>query len=155
MRSTLLPPLALLLTLGLAPTASAHEMLSSVERGRAVAVKIYESDGDLVTDGVYEVFSPGAPEVAFQKGRTDRGGYLSFVPDRPGAWRVKVLGPEGHGLELTLPVDDSAGTTAGAGTASGCPTPTAFALRPLVGVLVIAAIFASLFAVYRRGRRTP
>ncbi|BDG01808.1 hypothetical protein [Anaeromyxobacter oryzae] len=126
--------------------AHAHEILHDVERGRAVAVKVYESDGDLVADAPYQIYSPADPATAWASGRTDRNGWLSFVPDAPGAWRVKVVGEEGHGLDARVDVTAAAATAA---RKSGLPG-TAFILRPLLGVAAIAALFAGLFAVYRR-----
>lgn len=129
--------------------SSAHEVLHLVERGRAVAVKAYESDGEVLAHAAWEVYSPADPKTPYQAGRTDRSGWLAFVPDVQGKWRVKVLDATGHGLDLE--VDAAPGASAGA-PGAGAPSPAAFALRPLVGVVAIAAVFAALFTVYRRKR---
>lgn len=135
-----------------AQPASAHEVLHLVERSRAVAVKAYESDGGVLANTAYEVYSPADPGTPYQAGRTDRNGWLAFVPDVEGKWRVKVLDATGHGLDLE--VDAAPGASAGA-PAAGAPSPAAFVLRPLVGVLAIAAVFVVLFTVYRRTRSRP
>lgn len=139
---TVVAALALLVCPGV---AHAHEILHQVERGRAVAVEIYESDGDRVAGAPYEIFSPADPATAWAAGRTDRKGWLAFVPDAPGAWRVRVVSDEGHGLDARIDV-----TAAAAAAAKPALTGTAFILRPVLGLAAIAAIFAGLFAVYRR-----
>ncbi len=134
------------------PPASAHEVLHLVERGRAVAVKAYESDGEALADRAYQVYSPADPERPYQEGRTDRRGWLAFVPDVAGKWRVKVLDETGHGLDMKI--DAAPGAAAGA-PADEAPSAAAFALRPLLGLLAIAAVFAALLAFYRRKRSGP
>lgn len=130
--------------------ATAHEVLHLVERSRAVAVKAYESDGEVLAGAAYEVYSPADPRTPYQAGRTDRGGWLAFVPDVPGKWRVRVLDATGHGLDLEVDAAGAAGTQA-----AGAPSAAAFALRPLAGVAAIAVLFAALLAVHRRKRSRP
>jgi nickel transport protein len=137
----------------LSPLAAAgHEVLHQIERGRAVAVKAYFADGEVLAYTEYEIYSPSDPRIPTQKGRTDRSGWLSFVPDAPGKWRVRVIDRTGHGLDLEV----DAGPAAAGPTVPdrGGPTSTtAFVLRPLLGLAVIAAVFALLIA--RRRPRTP
>ncbi len=142
-----LHPVAFLgLALYLTPGAFAHEILHSVERGRAIAVKAAFADGEPVAYSEYVVFSPKDPKIPHQKGRTDRAGYLSFVPDAPGNWHVKVTESGGHGFELDVPTETTATTpVSGAG-----PAGWAFVLRPLLGVVLIAGLFAVLVKLYRR-----
>jgi nickel transport protein len=134
-----------------ASRAGAHEVLHEIVRGSAVAVHAYESDGDPLDDRAYEVYSPADPKVPWQRGRTDRRGWLAFVPDAPGLWRVRVIDEGGHGLDLGVEV------AAGAGAARAAPPgalpAAAFVLRPLVGVAVIGAVFAGLILLYRRRGR--
>jgi nickel transport protein len=133
--------------------APAHEVLHSVERGRALALRAWHADGEPMAYCQYEVFSPADPKVPHQKGRTDRSGWVAFVPDVPGAWRVKVVDTSGHGLETTVEAleTNGGGLPAPGGTAST----VAFVLRPLAGLAAIGAVFAVLFAVYRRRRSPP
>lgn len=140
------------LALLLAAPARAHEVLHEVQRGRAVAVRAYESDGEALAHAAYRVFSPAEPGVPFLEGRTDRSGWLAFVPDAPGPWRVQVVGADGHGLDLVV---DGAAPAAAAGApvpapGGGEPSGAAFVLRPLVGLLAVGAVFGALFAFYRR-----
>lgn len=141
---------ALLLAAG---PAGAHEVLHAVERGRALALRAWYADGEPMAYCQYEVFSPADPKVPHQKGRTDRSGWVAFVPDLPGAWRVKVVDASGHGLETTV---EASGTSGGGAPApGGTASPVAFVLRPLAGLAAIGAVFAVLFAVYRRRRSPP
>lgn len=144
--------LALSVLAALPALASAHEVLHTVERGRAVAVHAYFPDGEDLAYCAFEVFSPADPKVPHQKGRTDRKGWLAFVPDAPGAWRVKVVDATGHGLELELKVDAVA---APPGASAPAASTAAFVLRPLVGLLAIGAVFAALFLIYRRKESGP
>lgn len=134
----------------LAPAAArGHEVLHQIERSRAVAVRAYFADGEVLAYTQYEIYSPADPKIPYQKGRTDRSGWLSFVPDAPGKWRVKVIDDTGHGLDLEVDADAASTATASPGTRAPA-SPTAFVLRPLVGLGVIAAVFGLLFTVYRR-----
>ncbi len=129
--------------------AFAHEILHSVERGRAVAVKAFFADGEPLAYTEYVVFSPADRKIPYQKGRTDRSGYLAFVPDVPGPWHVRVTGADGHGLEADVTVDTAGPGSAATAPAAGIAT-WAFVVRPLIGVFVIAGLFVLLAFVYRR-----
>jgi nickel transport protein len=146
--------LAALLATALAPTRArrAHEVLHEVDRGRAVAVRTYYADGEALAYAAYEVFSPADPRVPHQKGRTDRDGWLAFVPDASGTWRVKVVDGSGHGLDATIEIAASGAIASGARSAAGGAW---FVLRPLLGVALVAAIFAALFVLSRRRRGSP
>ena len=136
----------------LSPLAAAgHEVLHQIERGRAVAVKAYFSDGEVLADTEYEIYSPSDPGTPTQKGRTDRSGWLSFVPDAPGKWRVRIIDHSGHGLDLEV---DAGPAAAGPPVPDRPTSTTGFVLRPLVGLAVIAAVFTLLVARQRR-RGTP
>ena len=144
------PALSAALLAWLVPaTALGHEVLRSVEPGRAWAVKLSYADGEVLAYVPFEVYSPGDPKIPYLKGRTDRSGYLAFVPDAPGAWRVKVIDDTGHGLDTTLEV----GSTAPA--AGSTPASAGFALRPVFGAAAILAVFAGLFLAYRRPWAQP
>ncbi len=142
---TLLP---LLVAACLASPAAAHEVTSEVVRGRAVAVRAMAHDGAALAGAAAEVFSPSDGAAPFWQGRTDRNGWVSFVPDAPGRWRVRVMDATGHGM--VIPVDVPAPGAAGAQPA-GDPSPSALAAvaRPLLGVALVAAVFGLL---YLRGR---
>lgn len=140
--------------LALASTASAHETLHELQRGKAIAVKAYFVDGEVLAYTAYEVYSPADPKIPHQKGRTDRGGWLAFVPDAPGKWRVKVIDDTGHGLDMEVDATEPSGTAAAA-PGAGAVSSAAFVLRPLVGLLAIGVLFAALFFAYRRKGASP
>jgi nickel transport protein len=129
--------------------ASAHEVLHEVERGRAVAVRAYYADGEPLAYVGYDVFGPADPAVAHQRGRTDRQGWVAFVPDSPGAWRVRIADDTGHGLDVSVEVTED-----GAGSGSGTDA-VAFVLRPLLGLAVLGAIFGALYLRRRRAGTLP
>jgi len=145
---------ALALAGGWAPLrAGAHEILHEVQRGRAVALRAFFPDGKALAYVQAEVYSPADPKIPHWKGRTDRNGWLAFVPDVAGTWRVRVVDATGHGLDTEVEVTLPQGG-AGAGAAGGSPSgiaSVAFAVRPVVGAALIAAIFGALY-LYRRRR---
>jgi len=143
--ATLLSPLA----------AAAHEVLHSVEQGRAVAVKTYFADGEVLVYTQYEVFSPADAKIPYQKGRTDRNGYLAFVPDAKGPWRVKVVDSTGHGLDIQVDAGDASVSAAGGSAGSRVVSSASFVLRPLVGLAAIGAVFGVLVVLRRRKGTSP
>jgi nickel transport protein len=143
--------LALLSLLALAEPALAHEVLHEVRWGRAVAVHAWFPDGESLAYVQAEVFSPKDPAIPHWKGRTDRNGWLAFVPDVPGAWRVRIVDSTGHGLDTTVNVPENLAADARApGEGAATSSSLAFVLRPVVGVVLISAIFAGLLLLKRK-----
>ncbi len=130
--------------------ASAHEVLHAVEQGKAVAVRVYFADGEALAYTQYEVFSPADPKIPIQKGRTDRNGYLAFVPDTAGKWRVKVVDNTGHGLDTQVDVGALGGSGSSRESGDSALSTIAFVLRPLAALAVIGAVFSVLVAFHRR-----
>jgi nickel transport protein len=130
-----------------AAPARAHEVLHTVERGKAIAVKAYFADGEVMAYAEYQVFSPTDAKIPYQKGRTDRAGYLAFVPDPPGKWRVVISDATGHGLDVEV---DTSGQRPAKVAASAAVSSWAFAVRPVLGVIIIGALFALLIYIYRK-----
>jgi nickel transport protein len=141
------PGLAMLAAAAAPSPAAAHEVLHAVESGRAVAVRAFFADGRAMGEAQYQVWSPADPEVPWQRGWTDRKGWLSFVPDAGGRWRVRVVDAAGHGLDVAV----EAGAAGGSG--SGAPSAAELALRPLLGLAAIGAVLAALLAWHRRKGR--
>ena len=139
--------IALLLCLWLPERAAAHDLRHRIEEGAAVTVKLFFTDGNEFSYESYEVYHAGE-EIPFQVGRTDARGRLVFLPDRAGAWRVKVFSEDGHGADLSL--------TTGAQGGVESPDRSLFERhsRLVVGVSIIFGIFGlvSLFA-RRRGSK--
>jgi hypothetical protein len=75
------------------------------------------------------------------------------VPDAPGAWHVKVTDTTGHGLDLAVDVAAVGAPSTNSKTRQGPDLASwAFAIRPVLGVGIIAALFALLVFLYRRKR---
>jgi nickel transport protein len=144
-----LAQLASLLALAATP-ALAHEVLHEVRPGAGVAVRVYESDGE-VAGAPFQVWSPGDPRTPYATGTTDRHGWLAFVPDAPGAWRLRVVEDDGHGLDVRVQVAPGS-LQAVTVTAR---EPGGGLLGPLLGAIGIGAVFALLAFRRRRAQVRP
>ena len=76
--------------------AEAHTVHYQVEN-RGISVRVFYAEDDPVSYSSYEIFGPG-DKIPHQKGRTDRNGFVSFLPDRQGKWVVNVSGESEHGI---------------------------------------------------------
>jgi ABC-type Co2+ transport system permease subunit len=76
--------------------ARAHSIHYDVQQ-KAMGVRIYYSENDPAADSQYELYGPGDKQP-YQTGRTDKNGYIGFVPDRPGTWKLQVWGESSHGF---------------------------------------------------------
>ena len=79
-----------------ATTADAHSINYQVEQ-KGMAVRAFYADKDAAAYSQYELYGPGDKDP-HQTGRTDRNGYVGFVPDRPGTWKLQVWGESTHGF---------------------------------------------------------
>ncbi len=75
--------------------AHAHAVEYQVEN-RGISARFFFLPNDPASYSSYEIFGPG-DKIPYQKGRSDKNGVVSFLPDRPGKWRVKVLAESEHG----------------------------------------------------------
>ena len=65
---------------------------------KGIAVKAFYSEKDPSSYSQYEIWGPGDKEdLPHQTGRTDKNGFLAFVPDRAGIWKVRLWGESSHG----------------------------------------------------------
>jgi nickel transport protein len=95
---------AVLLSLLLPAASHAHALLHEVVDGEAVIIRLSFPGADQPLFEPYEVFAPGVA-TPFQSGRVNALGEVSFRPDRPGAWRVRVFAEDGHGAVIELEID--------------------------------------------------
>ena len=105
MRSAL-ATLCLWLPLALATTSHAHAIHYQVEN-RGVSARVFYGPAEPASYAAYEIFGPG-DALPHQKGRSDRNGIVSFLPDRPGEWRITVTDEAehgAHGATITVQVD--------------------------------------------------
>ena len=68
----------------------AHSIHYQVEQQKGIAVRAYYSAEDPAGYAEYELYGPG-DEEPYQTGRTDRNGYIGFVPDRKGIWNRELV----------------------------------------------------------------
>jgi nickel transport protein len=78
------------------PILNAHTVNYEIQQ-KGIAVRIFYGAEDPASYSEYEIFGPG-DKLPHQTGRTDKNGFVSFVPDRQGIWKVKVLGESTHGF---------------------------------------------------------
>jgi nickel transport protein len=96
---------AVLLALALPAAALAHGVSHEVERrGAAYAVRARYHGGAPLAGATYQVLPPGEPARVREQGKTDAQGWVSFVPDAPGRWRVRIVDSTGHGGVFTVKV---------------------------------------------------
>jgi nickel transport protein len=90
----------LLLPLGLflgAIDSHGHSINYHVEQ-KGIAVRAFYAAKDPSSYSQYEIYGPGDREdLPHQTGRTDKNGFVSFVPDRAGTWKIKLWGESSHG----------------------------------------------------------
>jgi len=100
MKNRPLPVLALLAACLFPAVASvsAHSIQYEVQQ-KGFAVRAFYSPTDPASYSQYEIFGPGDKEdLPHQVGRSDKNGFLAFVPDRAGVWKVKIWGESSHGF---------------------------------------------------------
>lgn len=64
---------------------------------KSIAIKFTYSTGEPLSFASFEVFAP-SEKIPYQKGRTDRNGVVSFLPNRPGIWKIEVVEDTEHGI---------------------------------------------------------
>ena len=84
-----------LLALLSSSVVGAHSVEYQVEN-RGISARFFFLPNDPASYSPYEVFGPG-DTTPHQKGRTDKNGVVSFLPDRPGKWTIKVIAESEHG----------------------------------------------------------
>jgi nickel transport protein len=87
--------LLLLLSLLAVSGAEAHSTEYQVEN-RGISARFFFLPNDAASYSPYEIFGPG-DTIPHQKGRTDKNGVVSFLPDRPGKWTIKMIAESEHG----------------------------------------------------------
>lgn len=87
---------------------SAHNVHYQVE-AQGIAIKAFYTADSPVSYSRYRIFAPEA-SLPHQEGRTDKNGYLAFVPDRMGSWKIEIDAGSEHGehrMSFRIDVDDS------------------------------------------------
>ncbi|MBK7047169.1 MAG: hypothetical protein IPH48_11820 [bacterium] len=99
--------IAAMLALVPATTALAHGVRTEVAVGAMTVATFTHADGSPMAGVPFTVTTPVGTE-AFLTGNTDVHGRVVFLPDRAGAWKVRVAGADGHGAVVTIDVDSTA-----------------------------------------------
>ncbi|MFH1115621.1 MAG: hypothetical protein V1792_17065 [Pseudomonadota bacterium] len=99
MERCILPILFALLT---ASAVEGHSVEYRIEN-RGISARFFFLPNDPASYSPYEIFGPG-DTIPHQKGRTDKNGVVSFLPDRPGSWTLRVTAESEHGGHAAAPV---------------------------------------------------
>ena len=122
--------------------AFAHGVDYTIIEGASRTIEVTTAGGTPFSFERYEVFGPG-DRAPYQVGRSDRAGLVSFVPDRPGDWTVKIWSEDGHGLTATVAVEDHQTRSPERGQGAGLNR-FGGAVLGVVGILVLGLIIASI-----------
>ncbi len=93
-------------TLILSSSLLAHIVQYNVGQ-KATYVSVFFDSTHSAAWSSYEIFAPDA-SLAYQKGRTDASGVLSFLPNREGKWKVAINAGSDHGehfQEIYIDID--------------------------------------------------
>ncbi len=138
-----------LMTGGISGKLYAHTIHYEVQP-KGISAKIFYSPRDPASYSEFEIYGPGDTEP-YQVGRTSRTGFLSFLPDRPGTWRIKVLGESTHGfhgITFDIKVDKAFDLE------SFDKPLVAMHTKVIVGISVIFGLFGIISLYLSRKRKT-
>ncbi len=122
----------------------AHGVRYTVSQHGAVIVAATFDDGRPMAYCDAAVYSPAAPDIAYQAGDTDPAGRFAFVPDTHGNWRVSVDDGMGHHVVADVSVDPGHMVPAG-----GSPRAIKRPLALLIGLSLIFGCFG-IYALARQ-----
>lgn len=147
--AALIAALILIATLTSDPVRAHRMDYSTTTSGDAVVVSLSYPFGQTPMFEPYRVYAPGS-DIAFQTGRTDRLGRISFVPDRAGDWRVTIATEDGHGIDATVRVDEGGAVAASDSSRRGGPEMVLAGVGYVVGVAGLVVLLGR-----RRRAREP
>lgn len=128
-----------LVSLALLPAAAqAHALLYEVAGGEIVTVRFHFAGTDEQPwFEPYEVFAPGSTRP-HQRGLVNADGELTFRPNVPGRWQVRVATEDGHGASVNVEVSEPGRLETSVATPFAQRVVTAFAiLFGIFGVVVL------------------
>lgn len=101
------PILSVLFLWGLSAPAWSHALLHEMAtNGSAITVHFfYPGEREKPWFEPYEIFSP-SEDHSFQEGRVNAVGEVSFRPNEPGEWRIRVATENGHGEVVRIQVTE-------------------------------------------------
>lgn len=127
----------------MASSANAHELHYSTTEGRAILIEISYPDHGALSGAPYEIRAAGET-APVQMGWTDAHGRIAFAPLSAGTYHVSVFSEGGHGVNVSVEVDENLAVTA------STRAPIERHLKILVGIGVLLGIFGLLMLFYRR-----
>lgn len=80
----------------LAPVPVAAHTIHYQVAQTGISARVFFSAEEPASYSEYEIFGPG-DQFPHQRGRTDRNGFVVFLPDRPGTWLLEVEAESSHG----------------------------------------------------------
>lgn len=129
------------------PPVHGHSIHYAVVQN-GISVRFFYSANDPASYSEYEVYGPGDNQP-HQTGRTDRNGYVSFFPERPGIWKVKMMGESSHGFHgVTIDVN----VNQSLGLESFSKPLVATHTKLITGVSIIFGLFG-IYALWRSRKR--
>lgn len=142
----LLKTLMLIGGLLLSFSSSAHDLQHQVADGKAVVVHFFFMDNSPFSHENYEIYRLGEA-LPYQSGRTDAHGYVSFIPDSAGVWRLKAFSADGHGARVEM-------TTTQEMTLSYAEKPFVDRYgRIVIGISVLFGLFGLLSLILKRRKK--
>ncbi|MEW5804377.1 MAG: hypothetical protein AB1847_19960 [bacterium] len=96
-----------------------HGIQYTIDKAETMIVRVEYDDGEPASYSEVKIFSPDDPKVEYQKGRTDKKGQFSFLPDKGGEWKVVITDGMGHAIAAEVLPDNKAGTGLAAVQSSG------------------------------------
>ncbi|MBF0317817.1 MAG: hypothetical protein HQL04_06540 [Nitrospirae bacterium] len=134
----------------------AHAVSYDVAQNKVITVRVLYTASDPVNYAEYELHGPG-DTLPYQVGRTDNNGFVTFLPDRAGIWRIKVKGESSHGLHgatVEVMVDDALDLKSF--NKPFAETLSTTLTKLLVGISLIIGIFG-LYAIlrHRKTQKAP
>ncbi len=83
-----------------------HDVHYSVNTHNAYVIDLYYADGTKFAYESYEIYKPAEEKSAYQVGRTNASGRITFIPDVPGRWKIKAFTDDGHGVTFDIDVKE-------------------------------------------------
>ena len=88
----------------------AHGAHYIIAQAKATVIRVEYDGGEPMSYAEVKIFSPDDQKVEYQKGRTDKKGQFSFLPEKGGEWKIVVHDGMGHGVVAKVSADDKADT---------------------------------------------
>lgn len=81
--------------------SNAHGIDYEILDNKVIAIRVTYSSGEPLSFGSFEILGPDE-KIIHQKGRTDKNGIITFLPDKKGVWKITVTDETEHGLHKRL-----------------------------------------------------